>query len=190
MSDDNKEMIAKTALHLFAIRGYEGVGVQEICEAAQITKPTLYHYFKSKRGLLEHIVEVYGNILLSELQTALVYEHDFIKSLTKVLKAEIEFACENKEYFGFHCILLNAPEASEEKEVFSGLKNEIKKMYLEFFQQSCNEFGNMKDKEELFSLLFWNKVVSVAALCARGELTADDQTVYRIIHSTVYGIAN
>jgi len=190
MSDDNKEMIAQTALHLFAIRGYEGVGVQEICDAAQITKPTLYHYFKSKRGLLEYLVESYGNVLLSEIQNALVYEHDFIKSLTKVLKAEIEFASANKEYFDFHSILLNAPEASEEKEVFAELKGAIKKAYLEFFEQSCNEFGNMKEKEELFSLLFWNKVVSVASLCARGELIADDQTVYRIIHSTVYGLAN
>ncbi len=32
--------------------GYDAMGIQRIVEAARITKPTLYHYFGSKQGLL------------------------------------------------------------------------------------------------------------------------------------------
>lgn len=190
MSDDNKEMIAAKALNLFAYKGYEGVGVQEICEAAGITKPTLYHYFKSKRGLLEYFVETEGAALLSKIKTALNYEHDFINSLTKVLRTEIDFACNNRDFYNFHCLLLNSPENSEQNEVYSELSSKINNAFQEFFDLSCNEFGNMRGKNDLYSILFHNKVVSVATLCARGDLIPDDQTIHHIIHSTIYGVAN
>ena len=54
---DNKELIKKSALNLFYARGYDAVGVQEIVNTAGITKPTLYYYFGSKRGLLENLLQ-------------------------------------------------------------------------------------------------------------------------------------
>ena len=59
MAAENREMILQKALELFAGRGYDAVGVQEICAAAGITKPTLYHYFGSKRGLLDALIGHY-----------------------------------------------------------------------------------------------------------------------------------
>jgi TetR/AcrR family transcriptional regulator len=53
---DNRSALLTHALQLFAARGYDAVGVQEIVEAAGITKPTLYHYFGSKRGLLDTLL--------------------------------------------------------------------------------------------------------------------------------------
>jgi AcrR family transcriptional regulator len=37
----SSERILLKALDLFASKGYEGTSVREICEAAEITKPTL-----------------------------------------------------------------------------------------------------------------------------------------------------
>jgi TetR/AcrR family transcriptional regulator len=51
------ERILSTALDLFAIRGYDATSVREICEAASITKPTLYHFFGSKEGVLQALVQ-------------------------------------------------------------------------------------------------------------------------------------
>ncbi len=48
--------ILSTALELFAVRGYDATSVREICEAADVTKPTLYHFFGSKDGLLRTLV--------------------------------------------------------------------------------------------------------------------------------------
>ena len=52
---DNRSAILSNALRLFAARGYDAVGIQEIVDEAGITKPTLYHYFGSKQGLLESL---------------------------------------------------------------------------------------------------------------------------------------
>ncbi len=51
------ERILSTALDLFAVRGYDATAVREICEAAGITKPTLYHFFGSKDGVLQALVQ-------------------------------------------------------------------------------------------------------------------------------------
>ena len=51
------ERILSTALDLFAVKGYDATSVREICEAAGITKPTLYHFFGSKDGVLQALVE-------------------------------------------------------------------------------------------------------------------------------------
>jgi len=50
--DDTRAELLDRALDLFAAYGYDGVGVQQICNAAGVTKPTLYHHFGSKRGIL------------------------------------------------------------------------------------------------------------------------------------------
>src|SRR4051812_24387581 len=50
------ERILSTALDLFAVKGYDATAVREICEAAGITKPTLYHFYGSKDGVLRALV--------------------------------------------------------------------------------------------------------------------------------------
>ena len=40
---DNRMNILEKALHLFYEKGYDAIGVQEIADAAGVTKPTLYH---------------------------------------------------------------------------------------------------------------------------------------------------
>jgi TetR/AcrR family transcriptional regulator len=48
--------ILSTALDLFGVKGYDATAVREICEAAGITKPTLYHFFGSKDGVFQALV--------------------------------------------------------------------------------------------------------------------------------------
>ena len=50
------ERILSTALELFAVKGYDATSVREICEAAGITRPTLYHFYGSKDGVLRALV--------------------------------------------------------------------------------------------------------------------------------------
>ena len=189
-SEGNKATIADTAIYLFSIKGYDGVSVQEICDAAEITKPTLYYYFKSKRGLLEYITEEYGKKLVGIIKESLTYEHDFLKSLTKVLKAELAFARDNLDFFYLHNAILKSPKNTEQKSVYSSVIQEIDDTFLEFFTSSAREFGNMRGKEALYSEMFDNNVISSVLLIIEGTVPESEQIIHQIIHASVYGFAD
>jgi TetR/AcrR family transcriptional regulator len=50
------DRILRGALELFSTKGYDATSVREICEAAAITKPTLYHFYGSKEGVYRALV--------------------------------------------------------------------------------------------------------------------------------------
>ena len=50
-SNDRRQEILLVASDLFAHRGYDGVGVRQIADAAGILGGSLYHHFQSKRDL-------------------------------------------------------------------------------------------------------------------------------------------
>ena len=54
------QRLLAAATRLFAEQGYDRTSVQEIVEAAGVTKGALYHYFGSKDDLLH---EVYARVL-------------------------------------------------------------------------------------------------------------------------------
>ena len=51
------DRILQSALELFSQKGYDATSVREICAAAGITKPTLYHFFGSKEGVYRALVD-------------------------------------------------------------------------------------------------------------------------------------
>lgn len=55
--DDQREAILAHAARLFAQRGYMATSMNQVAEAAGLSKATLYHYFKDKYTLLVQIAE-------------------------------------------------------------------------------------------------------------------------------------
>lgn len=189
-NDSTEKHILKTATRLFSEKGFDAVGVQEIVDKSGITKPTLYYYFKSKTGLLESIINQNESVHIQILEKSAVYEHNFFDSLLKILKAEIDYAERNSDYFRFRINLLNSPEESESFTAFFPFAKKIENLFLEFFKDSANEFGNMKGKEELYSTLFSSNICSIARQVLSGSMKVSDEILYTIIHSFVYGFAD
>jgi len=55
--DDRRERILDAAETLFAEHGFRNVSVRDVAEAADITHPLIYYYWKSKDGLLAATLE-------------------------------------------------------------------------------------------------------------------------------------
>ena len=83
---DNREKILQCAEELFYSRGYDAAGVQEIVEMAGVTKPTLYYYFGSKRGLLEAILEAKSGKLHRSIARVQPYLVEFYCSVRQVFE--------------------------------------------------------------------------------------------------------
>jgi TetR/AcrR family transcriptional regulator len=52
-----REEILVAAARLFSAQGYSGTSMNEVAEACQVSKPTLYHYVRDKHELLMQICE-------------------------------------------------------------------------------------------------------------------------------------
>ena len=50
-SGNVRQRLLDAALQLFSTKGYAATSVRELVEAAGVTKPVLYYYFKNKEGL-------------------------------------------------------------------------------------------------------------------------------------------
>jgi TetR/AcrR family transcriptional repressor of nem operon len=56
-TSDARERLIDEAASLFHARSYESVGVQELCEAAEINKGSFYHFFASKEDLAAAVID-------------------------------------------------------------------------------------------------------------------------------------
>jgi TetR/AcrR family transcriptional repressor of nem operon len=69
---DTQERLIRTAAGLWHARSYADVGVNEICEAADVRKGSFYHFFASKQELAvavidRHWSEAYENVVMPAL---------------------------------------------------------------------------------------------------------------------------
>ena len=53
----NAERILEEGWHLFQQRGYRGATVDELCLRCQLSKPTVYYYFKDKENLFVQVLQ-------------------------------------------------------------------------------------------------------------------------------------
>ncbi|HXZ86838.1 MAG TPA: TetR/AcrR family transcriptional regulator [Myxococcota bacterium] len=56
-TSDARERLIDEAARLFHARSYESVGVQELCDAADVHKGSFYHFFASKEDLAAAVID-------------------------------------------------------------------------------------------------------------------------------------
>ena len=61
-----EERILKAATDVFAEKGYDAAGVDEIAKRADVTKPLIYYYFKGKKTILEELIKRYLKAVVEE----------------------------------------------------------------------------------------------------------------------------
>ena len=55
-----REQLLQVALQTFAANGYHETSMNEVAEAAGVTKPVLYQHFASKKALYNELVDEIG----------------------------------------------------------------------------------------------------------------------------------
>ena len=66
--DATREQILAQAARLFAKQGYPGTSMNQVAEACEVSKPTLYHYVRDKHELLMQICESHVRGLAAEVE--------------------------------------------------------------------------------------------------------------------------
>jgi AcrR family transcriptional regulator len=105
--------IARAAARLFADRGFEATSVREIVDAAGVSKPTLYYYFRNKEGLASALLTVPLSNLVSTLRNIVKTAEDPVAGLEQVIEAQYACCREDPDRGRFIYSLLFGPAQSE-----------------------------------------------------------------------------
>ena len=67
---ERREQVLNVALAVFAQRGYHTTSMNDIADAAGVTKPVLYQHFDSKRALYIAVLEAVGEGMITAIGSA------------------------------------------------------------------------------------------------------------------------
>jgi len=188
LQQDTRARILLTALELFALRGYESVGVMEISEKSGISKPTLYHHFGNKRGLLDAVIGVYGAEMLRIVELGTRYNHDLVLNLTMLTREMVSFGVRNQPFYRFYLALSASPPESEGYAAFETFRR-TNCAYLEkLFTSASSDHRNMRNREKAYSETFQGMMRTWTLLVINGEAEFNDDLLYRAVHQFMHGI--
>ncbi len=188
MSPGNRSALIWHALRLFAARGYDAVSVQEIVEAAGVTKPTLYHYFGSKNGLLKAVLAEYFDKLLGAVEIAADYHGDITLTLKSVVGAYFGFASEHSTFYRFQLALSFAPVESAGFQAVLRYHERQFALLEQVFLLATVDHGNMRGRHRRYAVTFLGLINSMITLWLHGYTTLGDPLVYDVTHQFMHGI--
>jgi AcrR family transcriptional regulator len=123
--DTIKNRIFTSAQELFAVKGYDAVGVAEICLKANASKGAFYHHFESKESLfivlLDEWLKKMDTNLLDIFNTNISLEEGISKVLEILKDLAVETTSQYPIFLEFYA------KAIRSEEVFNKLDQEMKK---------------------------------------------------------------
>ncbi len=185
---DNREALLHCALDRFAARGYDGVGVQEIVECAGITKPTLYHYFGSKSGLLAALLESFHAPFIARLETACAYQGDLPLTLERIARCFFQFARDHPVYYRMHLGFSVAPPESEASRAVASWNERQRALIEAVFTQAVVQHGNMRGRQRLFAATLIGMINTCVGLWLNGTAPLDDDLLRSALRQFQHGI--
>ena len=185
---DNREILLDRSLALFSQRGYDAVGVQEIVDAAGVTKPTLYHYFESKKGLLEALLKREQAILLSGVKKAADYQGDLVLTLERIAGEYFRIAEERRVFYRLQLAMYFAPPESEANQAVQPYAIEQNDLLERVFIKAAKDHGNLQGRHHRYAAGFLGILNGMIGLYLNGRLQLTDEVVYQTVHQFMHGI--
>jgi AcrR family transcriptional regulator len=87
--------ILVAAENIFSEHGYYQARMDDIAEAAELAKGTLYYYFKSKDEIFLHLLERESKRVHEEIQKRISEESSFLEALEEAMEFYLEYFEEN-----------------------------------------------------------------------------------------------
>lgn len=185
---DNRTVILTQAIALFAERGYAAVGVQEIVNAAGVTKPTLYHYFGSKRGVLETLIAEGFEPFLGDLRDAAEYRRDLNGTLQRIVRTYFAFIIQQPALYRMQLSVRFTALESEAAQVIAPVVREQWLLLEQVFIDAANENGNLRGRERRYAATLLGVIDAYVFLDREDQFALDDQAVWQAVQQFSYGI--
>ncbi|MCK9224061.1 MAG: TetR/AcrR family transcriptional regulator [Candidatus Muirbacterium halophilum] len=183
-----KSIILNNALKLFTVFGYDNTGVQKIADISGITKPTLYHYFGSKDGLLYELIKINVEDFLKELYKSCEYNFDVRTTLEKVVFCFFKFAKEKPDFCKFFLNSEFSPNESDVRICSFFFRKNMFEYVKSIFEKAENDHGNMKGRSQRYTISFLGTINSYISMNYSELIELDDHCVKEVVRQYLYGI--
>ncbi|GAA2088304.1 MULTISPECIES: TetR/AcrR family transcriptional regulator [Brevibacterium] len=122
-----RTQLIDSAVRVFAERGYSAASMDDVAEAAGISKPVLYQHFDSKLDLYLAVARTATQTVDSLLRTALDSEGDGRVRIRRTIRAFFRFADEHRDQYTIAYTAYSYEPAAQRifEEVRSGLAREL-----------------------------------------------------------------
>jgi AcrR family transcriptional regulator len=119
--DERRAQLLAAAQEVFVANGYHGAAMDEIADAAHVSKPVLYQHFPSKRDLYLALLDNHLAELTDLLLTALSSTTDNKLRVQATMKAYFEFIAKDDQghRLVFESDLVNDPDVASRLETFN-----------------------------------------------------------------------
>jgi TetR/AcrR family transcriptional regulator len=91
-----RRQLLRAALKSFAANGYAATSVQQIVDAAQVSKPALYYYFGDKAGLFQALVDQAHDERYRVMSDAAERGRTIAEKLEEMVAAVFQFSLRNQ----------------------------------------------------------------------------------------------
>lgn len=163
---DHREVL-QTGLRLICDKGYNSLGVDEICKTTGMTKGAFYHAFESKEAFLLKGLRVYGEANTERLTKQLATENGTPKAIDRIIDL-YDFMFDAQPQNNFMGCMVN------------NIMSELGSANETVGKAASVEFDSFIEAIE----------PSVKAAQAEGDLSSaiDSKTLTELLHSTFYGL--
>jgi len=142
---NTEERILKEAMRLFLERGYHGTSIDDITQAAGLTKGALYWHFESKEDLLKRIIKEFENRFLDGLINAVrEVQGGTLDKIEKYFRYNAAFSYYNRDL----CVSFTTL-AAELVGAHHGLEPEFRRIYRKY-QKFLSTLILQGKKEKVF----------------------------------------
>ncbi len=117
-ADARRRQLFEVALSLFAKHGYAAATMDDIAEAAGVTKPLVYQHFESKRALYLELMDVFSRELVTSIIKATANAQGPRQQVEQGFAAYFELMLGNEEAFR----LLYGRDAPDDPELGESLR--------------------------------------------------------------------
>jgi AcrR family transcriptional regulator len=109
LSELRVQEVQEAALRVISRKGLAAATMREIADEAGIAKGTIYLYFKDREDLVERTADFAFSKLGAELEATLPAIHDFGEKLTALIRTEVNFFDDHREFFRIYIAFKNSP---------------------------------------------------------------------------------
>jgi TetR/AcrR family transcriptional regulator len=163
--------------------------------AAEITKPTLYHYFGSKEGLFKALLDERYPAITQALERASRYSpsperyfDDVYPVLCRTASAYFDFAKTNTAFCLMTISMSFSPAESVAARLVEPYRTEQVGILEKMFYDISKIHGNLRGKEKKLARYFIALVESQVGCWARGVVSLDDVAGKDLTRQFMHGI--